>query len=148
MSNTVEIVLYENEQDYRQHYENIFADVEYVLKGLPVRYDKKSFDHIFSEPGADSCRQFSKRRAKKMMFMKAMLMEHVKTEIMFENDTQNFAIFCDDLDCVMYLALIKKEYFQVRTFFDFGKDHSKMCKKQKNKCKAISDVEFNEMIKK
>lgn len=136
MKRTVEIVLLENKEEYRAEYEKVFVKGNFKLFSVPVIFSTEDFDHIFSEPTKDlSKRSFSLRRAKKMMYMKALIEQIAKIELTFEKDTKNIAIFSIELDCVMYLRIRPKtKSLQIRTFFDFGKAHNKMYKKQRSKC--------------
>lgn len=104
---------------------------------------------MFFEPskGGEKDGVFSKRRAKKMRFIEAMLVGEMAIEVLFEEDTGNLAVFCEDLDCVMYLRIRKGSgSLQLATFFDFGKDHTKMYTKQKQKCVPITDTQLKEML--
>jgi hypothetical protein len=151
MREKVEIILLETEEEYRQEYLNIFVrNQKFFLWDVPVAFDAKSFNHIFFEPSKENIKklEFSRRRAKKMYFIKAMLTGKVGTEIMYQPDKDNFAVFCVDLDCVMYLRnRAGTGKLQISTFFDFGKDHTKMYKKQKRKCIEIKPEEFRQKIK-
>jgi hypothetical protein len=151
MPKKIELILLSTEQEYRQEYTDTFVSKDmFSLWGVPVVFDIKSFDHIFFEPDEEGGKKtkFSKRRAKKMYFMKAILSGEVDIEIMYQPDRDNFAVFCPDLDCVIYLRnRIGTGKLQVETFFDFGKDHTKMYKKQKKKCISISQEEFKGRIK-
>jgi hypothetical protein len=151
MRKKVEIVLLDSEDAYRQEYIKVFInDNKFSLWGVPVVFDEKSFDHIFFEPSeeGESKKHFSKRRAKKMYFIQAMLNDDVDIEVMFEQDTGNFAVFCVDLDCVMYLRnRVGTGSLQIGTFFDFGKEHTKMYNKQRRKCVSITQEEFKARIK-
>ncbi len=83
-----------------------------------------------------------------MYFIKAILSGKPDIEIMFESDRRTIALFCKDLECVMYLRIRPRSgTLQVGTFFDFGKDHTKMYKKQKKKCVPITIEEIKEKMK-
>lgn len=152
MAKKIEIILLDTEEDYRKEYVNTFVNNKdiFSLWGIPVVFDVKSFDHIFFEPDSEFNKKgrFSKRRAKKMYFIKAILKEEIDIEIMYQSEKDNFAVFCVALDCVIYLRNRPGTgKLQVETFFDFGKDHTKMYNKQKRKCVPISQEEFRERIK-
>jgi hypothetical protein len=147
MKSEVTILILDTPEEYREIYMEHYVKGTHTLLGeFIVCFFEKDFDHIFSEPQKDSKeRKFSKRRAKKIHFMSSLLSGQVETEIMFEEGTGNIAVFSDDLDCVMYLRIIpEKRAFQVMTFFDFGKDYSKMYRKQHNKCIPITKEEIEE----
>ena len=79
--------------------------------------------------------------------MKAILSDKLDIEIMYETDRETIALFCLDLECVMYLRVRPDSgSFQVGTFFDFGKDHTKMYQKQKKKCTKITLQEIKNKI--
>ncbi|VAX34684.1 hypothetical protein MNBD_NITROSPIRAE03-279 [hydrothermal vent metagenome] len=83
-----------------------------------------------------------------MSFMKEILSDEIDIEIMFEPDRETIALFCIDLECVMYLRIRPSSgTLQVGTFFDFGKNHSKMYKKQKKKCEPITVEAIREKMK-
>jgi len=151
MRKSVELVIFDSEEEYRQEYINIFVRRDtYSLRGIPVVFDEKSFGHIFFEPVSemDKKGRFSARRAKKMHFIKAILCEEVTVEIMHEVDRGTIAVFCADLDCVIYLRnRIGTGKLQIGSFFDFGRDHTKMYEKQKKKCVPITDAEMKGLIK-
>lgn len=148
MKSRVEILIFDSVDEYKEEYINVFVRSTYNLSGITVSFHEEDFDHIFSEPmPGDSGRVFSKRRAKKMLFMKAVIDGGVETEIMYETDSGNIAIFCRDLDCVMFLRMRKeRSNLQVLTFFDFGKDHSKMLEKQRRKCKEITINDIKRLL--
>jgi hypothetical protein len=151
MRKSVEIIILDSEAEYRQEYIDIFLKEEsYNLRKIPVVFDEKSFDHIFFEPEDDTNKKgkFSFRRAKKMHFIRAMLHEKVDIEIMYEPDRGTIAIFCISLDCVMYLRnRVGTGKLQVSSFFDFGKDHTKMFEKRKKQCVVLPDEKLRELIK-
>jgi hypothetical protein len=146
----VEFIIYNTEEEYREEFRKKYVNKNYVLEDVPVIFTENDFDHIFKEPAREGGYRFSKRRAKRMHFMQAILSRFVEIEIMFEEETGNIAIFCMDLECVMYLRIRpgkeKSQFgtFQVGTFFDFGKGHEKMCRKQKKKCSPITLQEIKQ----
>jgi hypothetical protein len=151
MRKSIELIILDSEEEYRQEYSNVFVKGEpYFLRNIPVVFNEKSFGHIFFEPAGETDKKgkFSARRAKKMHFIKAMLREEVKIEIMHEADRGTIAVFCVDLDCVMYLRnRVGTEKLQIGSFFDFGRDHTKMYEKQKRKCVPITDMELRRLVK-
>lgn len=150
MKKSVDIILLDSEAEYRSEYEEIFVKQTYSFKGFPVVFDVKSFDHIFYEPASDTDKKgkFSKRRAKKMNFIKAILCEEISVEVMFEPDRGTIAVFCVDLDCVVYLRnRVGTKKLQIGTFIDFGKEHTKMYEKQKRNCVPITEEGLKELIK-
>lgn len=148
MRKIVEILILDNKEEYQKEYESVFVGGDFYLKNLRVIFDAKGFEHIFSEPtGNGKERQFSLRRAKKIYFIKEILSGDLSIEILFEESTENIAVFCQQIDGVLYLRPTPKG-LQVMTFFDFGKDHTKMYQKQKKKCREISDEEFKAIISK
>jgi len=151
MRTIVEIILHNSEEAYKEEYVKCFVNnSQYQLWGVPVSFDEKSFEHIFYEPENDSSKkgQFSKRRAKKMFFIKAILDNKVSFEVMDQPDRGTFAVFCEELDCVMYVRnRVGKKVLQIGSFFDFGKDHTKMMNKRKRTCVSITQEEFLRKIK-
>ena len=147
MRKTVEILILDSQDGYRKEYEEFFVNGSFFLKRAKVVFDSKGFDHIFSEPLSDGKgRQFSFRRAKKIYFIKEILSGDLPIEILFEESTKNFAVFCREIDCVIYLRPTPNG-LQTMTFFDFGKDHTKMYQKQKSKCRDVSDEEFQRITR-
>ncbi len=142
----VNLLILESEAEYREEYARVFLDSPFFLSSeIQVVFSREDFDHIFFEPSGrfgpsgEKLRSFSFRRARRMLFMDAILSGNLNIEMLFECDTGNLAVFCDDLECVMYLRnRMGSNCLQVGTFFDFGKDHAKMCNKQKKKCEPIT----------
>ncbi|MFA5363138.1 MAG: hypothetical protein WC335_07890 [Candidatus Omnitrophota bacterium] len=150
MRKSVEIILLDSETDYRKEYEEVFVKNSYFLRGVPIDFNIKSFDHIFFEPTSEENKKgkFSHRRAKKMLFIRAVLNETVLIEITFEEENGTIALFCTDLDCVVYLRnRVGTGKLQIGTFIDFGKDHTKMYEKQRRKCVPVSIEELRKLVK-
>lgn len=149
MKKVVGLILLKTEDDYRREYEITYLHSNFHLHGIPVAFSKHDFDHIFSEPAENkSGDKFSFRRAKRMNFMKEILSGEIAVEIMFEPDRGTIALFCQDLECVMYLRIRPGSgTLQVGTFFDFGKAHTQMYNKQKKKCVPITIEELKKRIK-
>ncbi len=149
MKRAVELILLKTEDEYRGEYEAVYLHSNLHLDDIPVTFSAQDFNHIFFEPsGMSSGYQFSFRRAKRMNFMKALLSGEVDIEIMFEVDRGTIALFCEDLECVMYLRIRPGTgTLQVGSFFDFGKEHTKMMNKQKRKCVPITLEDLKEKIK-
>lgn len=150
MKRNVDIILLDSEAEYRSEYEETFLKQPYSFKGFPVSFDMKSFDHIFFEPVDETNKKgkFSKRRAKKMRFIRSILLEEVPVEVLFEPDRGTLAVFCVDLDCVVYLRnRVGTGKLQIGSFIDFGKEHTKMYEKQRRKCVPITDEGLKELIK-
>jgi len=148
MKKTVELILLKTEDEYREEYETMYLNSNFHLYGIPVVFSKRDFDHIFYEPAKSDGYKFSFRRARRMNFMKELLSGEIEIEIMFESDRGTIALFSLDLECVMYLRIRPGSgTLQVGTFFDFGRDHSKMYKKQKRKCVPITIEEIRKMLK-
>lgn len=83
-----------------------------------------------------------------MSFMQEFLSAEIDVGIMLEPDRGTIALFSLELESVMYLRIrLGSGTFQVGTFFDFGRDHSKIYKKQKRKCKPITIEEIRKMIR-
>lgn len=145
MKKSVEFIVLNSEDEYRKHFEENYCSGQiFTIKGFNVIFNLNDFDHIFSEPskGDTSIRSFSERRARRIMFMQTLLEEDTENEILFEPDYTSIAIFCLKLECVLYLRPIKNsKSFQVKTFFDFGKDTTKMYNKQRVKCVEINNLE-------
>lgn len=148
MKKVVDLILLKTEDEYRREYEITYLHSNFHLHGISVLFSGRDFDHIFFEPsGSPSDYQFSFRRAKRINFMKEILSGEIDIEIMFEPDRGTTALFCEDLECVMYLRIRPGTgTLQVGTFFDFGKDHTKMLKKQKRKCVSITIEELRKTI--
>ncbi|MBZ0155435.1 MAG: hypothetical protein K8I29_04365 [Alphaproteobacteria bacterium] len=149
MKKIVELVLLKTEEGYRKEYEATYLHGTLNLRDIPVTFSAKDFDHIFFEPsGSPVGYQFSFRRARRMNFMRALLSGEIDIEIMFESDRGTIALFCEALECVMYLRIRPGTgVLQVGSFFDFGKDHTKMLRKQKKKCVPITIEELKEKVK-
>lgn len=148
MKKVVEMIILEKEKDYRDEFKSHFVDNVFKFKNIPVEFYENDFNHIFYEPSKKGGHCFSERRAKRMYFIKNILEEGVKIELNFEEHTGNFAIFCKDLECVVYLRIRKGSgKLQIGTFIDFGKNHTKMYQKQKRKCEPIDDTHFLKIIK-
>lgn len=139
----VPFLLLDNKEDYLTEYKNTFVNNKnyFSIEGINIVFTEEDFDHIFSEPKSDKKeRSFSKRRAKRMLFIKVMIENYSNYELMYEQDSGHLAIFSLDLEAVIYLIpWPKTKTLRVGTFFDFGKDHAKMYLKQKRKCIEITD---------
>ncbi len=148
--NSVEFLVLKTENEYKEKYREFYLKEKILFFGIPIIFEEKTFDHIFSEPKEEGKREFSKRRAKRLLFIKAVLSGKFEIEIMYEQESNkeigNCALFCQDLECVVYLRLIKGKGMQVLTFFDFGKDHKKMYLKQKKKCIPITLPEIKSKL--
>jgi hypothetical protein len=147
MMKKVEIIVLESETQYRDFYNKIFVGDDFSIGGIPISFNEKDFDHIFFEPCKGGNYKFSVRRAKRMLFIKEILAGKFDRELMFEEDRGNFAIFCYDLECVVYLrSRVGSGKLQIGTFFDFGKNHEKMYLKQKKKCISITLQELKDKL--
>ncbi len=147
MPKVAEIVIYDSVEEYQREFNERYVGKDFSLRGVPVTFVEKDFSHAFFEPKTQKdggTRVFSERRAKRMRFIEIMLQELVSIEIAQENDERgNIAVFCDDLECVMYLRpRAEVGRLWLGTFIDFGKDHGKMRDKQKRKCSPISDEQL------
>lgn len=144
----INLILLENQEEYKKEYLGEFVNGNFNLFDIPIIFSEEDFDHIFTEPESKTNqRVFSFRRAKRMMFIKALLDGTAQIELMFETNTGNIAVFSKELECVIYLRIRPvTKTLQIGTFFDFGKDHSKMYKKQIQKCKEISVEELKEAV--
>ncbi len=144
----VELILLKTEDEYRKEYMTTYIQSNLCLGDIPVVLSEGDFDHIFYEPASGANKyKFSYRRAKRMYFLKAILSGEIDVKIMFQPDRQTIALFCVDLECVMYLRIRPKSgTLQVGTFFDFGTDHTRMYNKQKKKCVPITIEEVKEKI--
>jgi hypothetical protein len=81
--------------------------------------------------------------------VRELLLGKIGREIMLEEDTGNVAIFCEELESVMYLRpRTNPSSFQIGTFFDFGRDHTKMYEKQRRKCNPASNEDIDNLFKK
>lgn len=152
MKERVELLLLDAEGEYREEFIKTYTHctASHQLWGYPIVFYPEDFDHIFFEPAAKGKgREFSKRRARRLYFIREMLLGRIEREIMFESDTGNIAIFCEKLESVMYLRPRRNPpSFQIGTFFDFGRDHTKMYKKQKRKCIPISNKGIQKLFRK
>jgi len=144
----VELIILQSKEEYYQEYLKNYVDVNFNLVDIPVIFSTKDFDHIFFEPGKGGGEYvFSQRRAKRMLFMKAILSGKLNIEMMYQQDRGTIALFCLDLECVMYLRIRPGTgSLQVGTFFDFGRDHTKMYLKQKKKCIRITPQELKKIV--
>jgi len=144
-----EIIIFDTEDEYRKEFFGVYVKNSPLLfRGIEVSFVEEDFNHVFFEPNNTGQNCFSKRRAKRMNFINAILKEEFEIELMHETDSGNLAIFCTDLECVMYLRVrIGSGRLQLGTFFDFGRHHSKMYKKQKRKCVPIkNDTQLKNII--
>lgn len=150
MEKVVEIILLPDVDTYRNEYrEKYVGNNSFDLWGIAVSFGESDFDHIFYESalGDEKKKNFSQRRARQMMFMEFLLRGDIDREVMYQPERGTIAIFCKDLDCVMYLRYRQgSEKLQIGSFFDFGKDHGKRYRSQKKKCKSINDVELREIL--
>lgn len=144
----VEIIILSNTEEYREFYNKSFVEREYLFYDISVFFHENDFDHIFFEPPKEGSEyQFSKRRAKRMLFIREILNRTVDIELMYQEDRGTFAVFCNDLECVLYLrARPGSGKLQIGTFFDFGKNHEKMYLKQKKKCIPITPHELKNKL--
>jgi hypothetical protein len=142
-----EIVILDNELEYRDLYRDTFLSGTIHFFGIPVSFHESDFDHIFFEPSAGGEYVFSVRRAKRMLFIADILAGSVVAELGYQEDRDTFALFSRELECAVYLRRRPGSgSLQVGTFFDFGKDHEKMYRKQKKKCVNITLPEIRGML--
>jgi hypothetical protein len=140
------IIIFKEEAEYRKFFNENFVEIQFTFCGFPIYFENNDFDHIFYEPRSGGGNIFSRRRAKKMIFIKSILDENwTEKEILFEECSGNIAIFCKELDCVIYLRK-RKESFQIGTFFDFGEHHEKGYSKQRKKCREITKEEIEKLF--
>ncbi len=143
----VEIVILDTEREYRDLYRDAFLSGSLHFAGIPVSFHESDFDHIFFEPSAGGGYVFSDRRAKRMLFIVEILAGNVIVELGYQEDRATFALFSRELECVVYLRRRSGSgALQVGTFFDFGKDHEKMYRKQKKKCVDVTLQEMRDML--
>lgn len=151
MRKTIEIILLPDADRYRIEYaEKYLSDAKFRLWDIEVSFHEDDFDHIFYEPAKSGEKKgdFSQRRARKMMFMTFLLQDDANKEIMYQPGRGTIAIFCKDLDCVMYLRhRIGSNKLQVASFFDFGKNHSKMYENRKKSCLPVNSEQLKEIFK-
>lgn len=147
---SVEFLILKTEDEYKEKYRESYLKEDLLFSDIPIIFEEKTFDHMFSEPREEGKKEFSKRRAKRLLFIKAILSGNFEIEIMYEQESGkevgNCVLFCQDLECVIYLRLIKGKGMQVLTFFDFGRDHTKMYLKQKKKCIPITPQEIKSKL--
>jgi hypothetical protein len=142
-----EIIIFQKEADYREFFNKNFVKNKIFFRGIEVSFIEDDFNHIFYEKSKEGEEVFSERRAKRMMFVKSILSEKFNVELMFQMDRKTFAIFCIDLECVVYLRnRVGSGKLQIGTFFDFGKNHNKMYLKQKKKCIEITPQDFRNIV--
>lgn len=148
MKRSVSLIFLDNEDDYKDEFLSFYVNNKFDLYGIPVIFSTEDFTHIFSEPEAKTGKRiFSIRRARRMMFIQALLKGTSKTELTIELDTNNIAIFSVELECVLYLRIRPTtKTLQAGTFFDFGRNHTKMYNKQKRKCKDITIKELKKAV--
>jgi len=146
----IEMVILDTEEEYKNLYRDTFLEKELLFHDIPISFLEEDFEHIFYEPKAGGGYAFSKRRAKRMLFIVAILVGSVQRELFYQEDRGTFAVFCPDLECVVYLRIRPRVggvgILQIATFFDFGRDHEKMCKKQKKKCSPVTLLELKDML--
>jgi len=145
-----EFLILETEAEYRIEYLKTYTEKskKYFINGIPIIFDENDFNHIFSEPNTFGVRTFSKRRAKRMLFIKTLLETPKISEILYEPGYGNLAVFSKDLEIVLYARPRKGSgILQVATFFDFGKDHTKMYEKQFKKCMPITEDIIKNLFK-
>ena len=67
-------VVYNDESDYRSHYERVYCNASIVtFDGIPVRFSKRDFDHAFFESVVTKDDTFSNLRAQRVDWIKAAL---------------------------------------------------------------------------
>lgn len=139
----VPFLILDNKKDYLKEFKTLFIDIKqpFFIEGIKIIFTEEDFDHVFTEPEKNGQKRlFSKRRAKRMHFIKTIIENYSSFELMFEQDSGHLAIFSVDLESVIYLVpLPKTRTLRIGTFFDFGKEHTKMYQKQKRKCTDIKD---------
>ena len=148
MKKIAKIIIFENEDEYRKEFLGVYVkNSPLSFRGIEVSFVEKDFSHVFFEPSMEGQYRFSERRAKRMSFIAAILNEEFEIELMQDTNSNNLAIFCMDLECVMYLIVRRGSgRLQLGTFFDFGKHHSKMYQKQKQNCVPIDDTQLKIIV--
>lgn len=141
------VVLLSDADSYKKEFQTHFVGKTFSIYGVPVEIVDSDFDHIFYELDSLGTYVFCERRAKRMHFIRCILNDEVAREVTFQPERGTFAIFCTGLECVVYLRIrVGSGKLQLGTFFDFGKEHTKMYEKQRKKCEPISDTQFRQKV--
>ena len=70
------LVVYNNESDYRSHYERVYCKGPIVtFDRIPVRFFKRDFDHAFFETVVNKDDTFSNLRAQRVDWIKEALVD-------------------------------------------------------------------------
>jgi hypothetical protein len=144
---TAKIIVLDSKNDYYSEFLKRCCNKTWSLYTIPVIIKATDFDHIFSEKNTEGERLFSIRRARRLDFIPSLLDQTFPREVCFEPSTGNIAIFSVDLECVMYLRpRPKNRTLQITTFFDFGKKHDQMYRKQKKKTIEIEENKIEAVV--
>lgn len=111
---------------------------------IQVTFSEKDFDHAVYEPDKEGNKKgkFSKRRAARILWIKELLEEKLPHKLLFEPETGNYCLFCEDLEYVVFLWPDKdKRTLRFRSAWAFGKKLEHAMKKYKEGEKFIEAKE-------
>ena len=150
MRRSIEIIICDTEQEYCEEFKAHYVDCnDYIFMGYKVSFDQSDFKHVFYENGSATEKKtnFSTRRARQMHYIRSILRNGIEYELTFEDDRGTIALFCKKLDCVVYLRVrVGTENLEIGSFFDFGRDHTRLYDKQRRKCRPVSAREIQDII--
>jgi len=147
MKHIVDFIVCKTKEEYYSEFLHRYVDKRFHIAQVPVIVMAADFEHTFSEKHIDGTRQFSLRRARRMGFIEHMLNPIFPRELTFEPSTGNIAIFSVDLEAVLYLRPRPKgQTLQLATFFDFGKKHEQMYRKQKDKTIPLAENKIEAVV--
>lgn len=141
-----------NESDTRLLFIEVFVIKEskpVVIKyrDIQVTFSEEDFDHAVYEPDKEGNKKgkFSKRRAARILWIKELIEEKLPHKLLFEPETGNYCLFCEDLEYVVFLWPDKdKKTLRFRSAWAFGKkvEHAMKRYEEGEKFIEVEGVEF------
>lgn len=116
-------------------------------RSIQVTFSEEDFDHAVYEPDKEGNKKgkFSKRRASRILWIKELLKGKLPHKLLFEPETGNYCLFCQDMEYVVFLWPDKnKKTLRFRSAWAFGKkiEHAMKKYKEGEKFIEVKSVKF------
>lgn len=138
----------DSEKEFRKVFETELVDKGLNLNGYPILIIKNDFDHAFYEKaeGGIEKGRFGIRRAKRMMFIKAICDKKIPFVLLWETKRPNkeLCVLCEEAETAIYLRARKsrgRKFFIFKTIIAYGSGIESRIKKQKEQGERITNLE-------
>jgi len=137
-----------NQKEFRSVFNAEFVDKKLKLEGYGLKIIKDDFDHVFFEKGTGGKEKakFGIRRAKRMMFIKAICEKKIPYALLWEvnRPEKEICVLCEEAEMAIYLKARKsknEKFFILKTLIVFGSRVTSTIDKQKKRSKKIKNLE-------